>query len=182
MPLAFLDFEASSLGSGSFPIEVGWAIDGEGAEAHLIRPAPGWTAWSVASERVHGIGRERLLAEGEPYGVVARRTAEVLGCRDVIVASDNAAFEQFWLEQLMKAAFLPVPCIVQPARSFYLEAARGAAEGGLSWDAAAALVTSVLEADRLRLRPRHRAGSDAQAMLWVLQEVRRRVAGEISDA
>ena len=57
MPIAFLDFEAPSLGSSSFPIEVGWAVDGGGTEAHLIRPAPGWTDWSATSERLHGIAQ-----------------------------------------------------------------------------------------------------------------------------
>lgn len=177
MQLVFLDFEASSLDSGTFPIEVAWAIDGGEAEAHLIRPASGWTEWSAGSERLHGITRARLQAEGRPHAEVALRTAEVLGWPETIVASDNAAFEAFWLEKLMQAASLPVPCIVRSARSLYMEAARGATDGGLGWDAAAALVTKVLEAERERPRIRHRARPDAEAMLWVLQEVRRRTGG-----
>ena len=39
--LVFLDFEASSLGKRSYPIEVGWVFEDGRSEAHLIRPAPG---------------------------------------------------------------------------------------------------------------------------------------------
>ena len=46
--VAFIEFEASSLNSGSVPIEVGWVLaDGTG-ESHLICPAPGWTDWFPA--------------------------------------------------------------------------------------------------------------------------------------
>ena len=43
---AFLDFEASSLEKGGFPVEVGWVLEDGAEEAHLIRPAPDWTVWS----------------------------------------------------------------------------------------------------------------------------------------
>ncbi len=73
MPV-FLDFEASSLGERSYPIEVGWVFADGAGEAHLIRPAPEWTDWDPAAERIHGIGRGQLMATGTPYGEVARRT------------------------------------------------------------------------------------------------------------
>jgi hypothetical protein len=63
-PLIFVDLEASGLGPFSFPIEVGWCtVTGEG-EAHLIRPAPEWTDWCPASEKIHGITREQLAERG----------------------------------------------------------------------------------------------------------------------
>lgn len=176
MPIALLDFEASSLGSGSFPIEVGWAVDGSETEAHLIRPAPGWTDWSAASERLHGITQARLLAEGEPPGDVARRVAEVLGGKDVTVASDNPVFEQFWLERLMAAAWQPTPFAVLPAARLYAAEAGRLTGAGVTAEAVLAVVTGAMRAERERQHVRHRAGPDAEAMLWILQEIRRRLA------
>ena len=176
MPIAFLDFEASSLGSGSFPIEVGWAVDGGEAETHLIQPAPGWTGWSAAAERLHGIPQARLLAEGEPHGDVARRVAEALGGTDMVVASDNPAFEQFWLERLMAAAWRPAPFAVLPAARLYATEAGRTISAGVTAEAVLAVVTGAMRAERTRQRVRHRAGPDAGAMLWILQEIRRRLA------
>ena len=176
MPIAFLDFEASSLGSGSFPIEVGWAVDGGEAETHLIQPAPGWTGWSAASERLHGIPQARLLAEGEPHGDVARRVAAALGGEGMAVASDNPEFEQFWLERLTAAAWRPTPFTVLPTARLYAAEAGRLMGVGVTAEAVLAVVTGAMHAERARRRVRHRAGPDAEAMLWILQEVRRRAA------
>lgn len=173
MPVVFLDFEASSLNSGSFPIEVGWAVDGGETEAHLIRPAPGWTDWSAASERLHGIPHTRLLAEGEPPGDVARRVAAALGGEGMAVASDNPEFERFWLERLMAAAWRPAPFAVLPAARLYAAEAGRIIGAGATAEAVLAAVTDAMRAERARRRVRHRAGPDAEAMLWILQEVRR---------
>jgi len=65
--IAVIDLEASSLGSASYPTEIGWALlndDGtiSTSGACLIRPAAKWTtftnAWSAASERLTGITRD----------------------------------------------------------------------------------------------------------------------------
>ena len=60
---AFLDFEASSLEKGGFPVEVGWVLQDGAEEAHLIRPAPDWTVWSEEAEAIHRLSRARLEAE-----------------------------------------------------------------------------------------------------------------------
>ena len=60
---ASLDFEASSLADRSYPVEVASVFEDGASEAHLIAPAPDWTDWDVASERIHGIARETLVAE-----------------------------------------------------------------------------------------------------------------------
>jgi hypothetical protein len=71
--IAFVDFEASSLDSGSFPTELGWAfiniVDRRIRSGDwLIRPEPSWarpaSAWSAASERLTGITRAVLDHEG----------------------------------------------------------------------------------------------------------------------
>jgi hypothetical protein len=48
--LAFLDFEASSLGKKSYPIEVAWVFEDGTSESHLIKPAPEWTDWDPAAQ------------------------------------------------------------------------------------------------------------------------------------
>ena len=93
--ILFVDFEASSVERGSFPIEIGWCgVNGEG-EAHLIRPVPDWTAWSDVSEKIHGITREQLHAEGKPVREVARRAAVAFSPRTAMVLSDAPAFDEF---------------------------------------------------------------------------------------
>ena len=72
--IAFIDLEASSLGSASFPTEIGWAIIREDGSVEsgscLIRPPAKWTfyrnAWSAVSERLTGIAREILDQDGLP--------------------------------------------------------------------------------------------------------------------
>ena len=180
MPIAFLDFEASSFDSESFPVEVGWAVDGGDAEATLIRPAWRWKGWSASAERLHGITRALLLVEGKPHGLVAKRLTEALGTVGMMVGSDNAAFEQFWLDQLMVAASLPRPFIVIPANQLYLTEAARIAGVGAATVSLTTLVADVVAAERQRSRIRHRAGPDAEAMLWILQEVRSRAASDFN--
>src|SRR5215510_6144698 len=85
----FLDFEASSLGDDSYPIEVGWVFEDGREEAHLIRPPPAWIDWDVTAERVHGIAREALLAQGEPHEAVARRILDELSTHVVYVSAHS---------------------------------------------------------------------------------------------
>jgi hypothetical protein len=115
--LYFIDFEASSLYKGSFPVEVAWVAEDGVGESHLIRPAPGWTEWSPASERIHGISRSRLEAEGEDHLAVARRVLEVLHPDRAVVFSDNPAFDGFWLDMLLTAAgCFPIPRLLDAVK------------------------------------------------------------------
>src|ERR1700761_5898645 len=96
--IRFLDIEASSLDSGSYPIEIAWIDkDGQG-ESHLIQPHWSWSGWSPASEAIHHITQD-MLRDATPAADVARRTQGVLmGC---IVISDEPAFDQYWLAMLL---------------------------------------------------------------------------------
>ena len=58
--LAFLDFEASSLGKKSVPIEVAWVWEDGRGESHLIRPADGWDDWNERAEAIHHVSRATL--------------------------------------------------------------------------------------------------------------------------
>jgi hypothetical protein len=65
-----IDIEAS--GFDGFPIEVGWCDQDGNCESHLIRPAWDWTNWDIRAERIHGITRELLMAQGEAHDDVAQ--------------------------------------------------------------------------------------------------------------
>ena len=67
-PLITIDFEASSLDEGTYPIEVGvcrWTAADQPIEgwSALLVPIPAWRehgSWSAASQEIHGIHREEL--------------------------------------------------------------------------------------------------------------------------
>jgi hypothetical protein len=145
-PLLFLDFAASSLSALSWPIEIGWAVIEDGAVrtgGRIIAPQPGWplSDWTEGAERVHVIGLHAVLA-GTPADAVAVMTDSFAGF-DVV--SDNADWEQRWLDRLREGR----PRIpVQPLRR------------------AVADRMEPHEADRfrcalLRRSPAHRAAADA---------------------
>jgi hypothetical protein len=103
--LTFLDFEASSLSNGSYPIEVGWThlfTDDLSTETRscLIRPEPTWTDWSAESERVHGISRAELNRQGLPAHEVRTMLAAELAGVAVHVDSD---FDIAWMWRLFEA-------------------------------------------------------------------------------
>jgi hypothetical protein len=100
----FLDFEASSLASASYPIEVAWSRADDSVESHLISPAGimAWTDWSIVAQRLHGLSREQLLTDGRPPAWVARRMNEQLAGQTLY--SDNPDYDGFWLEELFRKA------------------------------------------------------------------------------
>lgn len=161
---AFLDFEASSLADRSYPVEVAWVFEDGASEAHLIAPAPDWTDWDVASERIHGIARETLVAEGVAHDVVAARMVEVLSTHELFASAPS--WDGKWLSALLRAAGLPRHALRLRDTD---EALR---------DAATAILHSVLPAETLATAvhnlvaragaggpstPAHRALADARA-------------------
>lgn len=111
-PVRIIDFEASSLEDGSYPIEVGLAVwpredDPVSVWSALIRPTDEWRGfghWSVESRRVHGITMSELMAAGAPPEEVAAILNEKLG--DGVVWCDGGPYDAFWLKALFKAAGL----------------------------------------------------------------------------
>jgi DNA polymerase III alpha subunit (gram-positive type) len=95
---SFLDFEASSLSSNSYPIEVAWSLEDGTIESHLITPVKEWTDWSEASQRIHGIAREELIANGKDPGWISERMNEQLHGKTVY--TDNPGFDGMWLAEL----------------------------------------------------------------------------------
>ncbi|MBB3912575.1 transcriptional regulator [Sphingomonas desiccabilis] len=103
--LVFLDFEASSLGKHSYPIEVAWVFEDGRSESYLIHPAPGWTDWDEQAEAIHRISRPHLLANGSPHAVVAARMVEELSGHDLLASAPS--WDGKWMSALLRAAGLP---------------------------------------------------------------------------
>jgi hypothetical protein len=112
--IAFIDLEASGLGSTSFPTEIGWAFVREDGSIQsgscLIRPVAKWTmygnAWSPTAERLTGITRDMLDRYGLPPGEAAARLFAAVKGRDLY--SDQPDFDAHWLAMLTDAAGGPV--------------------------------------------------------------------------
>ncbi len=150
---------------GSFPIEVAWIDEAGVGESHLIRPAPSWTEWSPASERVHGIPLATLIRDGTDHRTVARRLLEVLHPARATVASDQPAFDQHWLDMLMAEARCgPVPRLVSAGAVNALECQ--------ALDGAIPAALPPPERYRLLRRARERAGA-------IVEEAQERHAGEV---
>lgn len=179
----FIDFEASSLLPGSFPIEVAWVDqDGQG-EHYLIRPHARWLergcpAWSTESEAVHGISLETLVTEGVPVERVAARAAEVLFAPGAVTFADQPDWDGPWLDTLLEFGGVPGRIGLFDVVHAYGEVCRPlmrllppheAANRNLAKERvrnlATELVTRAQEVEALRPRTRHRALPDAES-LW----------------
>ncbi|WP_294258059.1 transcriptional regulator [uncultured Sphingomonas sp.] len=161
--LVFLDFEASSLGKRSYPIEVAWVFEDGRSEAHLIRPAPDWNDWDPAAEAIHHIPRATLLAEGEPHEAVARRMVEVLIGHDLLASAPS--WDGKWLSTLLRAAGLPRHSLrLRDTEAAWREAARAVLDGQVPPALLDATIEDLLvHADmRDRAPPAHRALADAE--------------------
>lgn len=149
-----VDLEASGLGPGSWPIEVGlaWFEEGEVRTwSSLIRPEPDWDpdAWDPVAEEIHGISREELSLAPTAWAVATDLLARIAG-RDVF--SDAPEHDGRWVRRLLDAQ--PAPAGV---RILDFDQAVGAVCGGRGSDWAY---------ERLeRTRTPHRAGPDAERML-----------------
>jgi len=171
----FLDFEASSLDSDSYPIEIGWVgEDGQG-ESYLIQPHWSWRGWSKPSERVHQISQD-MLHTATPADTVARRAQSVLS--NSLIISDQPEFEQYWLETLMRVIGAP-PFRVSSIHSLVGQeikrviAAIPAEPNSREWhrqarmllDEAETAAAAAYEGANLGIGHSHRALPDAEA-LW----------------
>lgn len=189
--IRFLDLEASSLLPGSFPIEIAWVDEDGRGESHLIRPPERWLrrdrgmpGWSAESERVHGIGLQQLLDQGEPVEEVARRAKEALLGSTVIVASDAPDFDGRWLATLLDAGGVRTRAtLVEVSRVYVLACApllRAISPSDKHAIAAVqGLILEIEEREERRDQVRHRALPDAEK-LWrtwraIADEVARRI-------
>jgi hypothetical protein len=202
MSLIIIDFEASSLLPGSFPIEVGWVHEDGSGESHLIRPADSWLdpargnpGWSQESEAVHGISLAELQEHGEPADVVARRAEAVLCRPDVLPCSDAPPCDGYWLDRLFDAGGVRRQVKLTDIHSVYDWACRGlavllppvdaperrAAERRMQ-DIALDIIGDAEVAESERLSVRHRALEDAQSLWRTRQAILAAVQQRLQEA
>jgi hypothetical protein len=162
--LVFLDFEASSLGKRSYPIEVAWVFEDGRSEGHLIHPAPEWEDWDPAAEAIHHIPRATLLETGESHGAVARRMVDQLTGHDLLASAPS--WDGKWLSTLLRAAGLPRHSLrLRDSDAAHREAARAILADEVPPDLLDATVEDLLvHADMQDRGPvAHRALADAAA-------------------
>ncbi|MBT0571599.1 hypothetical protein KIK84_14825 [Curvibacter sp. CHRR-16] len=154
-----LDIEASGLGKGSYPIEVGYVLPNGSAYCTLIAPQPEWTQWDKQAAGLHGIGREQIERCGKPVQEVAQHLNTVLAGQTVY--TDAWANDYSWLNALFEAAN------AQPR--FKLESLRS-----LLTEEQAAVWHSIKEqVQHETALVRHRASTDAKLLQLTLQRLRR---------
>jgi hypothetical protein len=147
---SIIDVEASGLGRGSYPVEVGYVLDDGRSECMLVRPAPDWNHWSPAAERLHGIRRADLLEYGLPAVAVAQELNHELCGRTLY--TDAWVHDYSWLALLYDVA--------RRAPTFRLESLQS-----LLTDCEIARWSALKEqvATAIGL-PRHRACADARLL------------------
>lgn len=113
-PIVSLDFEASALGDGSYPIEVGLAI-WHGPDtpirrwSALIAPALSWIVegvWKDESAAIHNIPRSSLHEGLQPSAVVALLNSHI-GIGGVALC-DGGSHDAYWLQRLVEASNVAV--------------------------------------------------------------------------
>jgi hypothetical protein len=97
-----IDLEASGFGRGSYPIEVGFALENRDIHAFLIKPEADWTHWSEEAEEIHGISREQLQTEGMNIEEIALKLNDML--RGETLYSDAWSFDSSWIGRLFDSA------------------------------------------------------------------------------
>ncbi|USI75018.1 3'-5' exonuclease [Sphingomonas morindae] len=167
--LVFLDFEASSLGRNSYPIEVGWVFEDGRGEDHLIRPAPDWTDWDARAEAIHGIPRATLERDGTAHEAVAARMVAAL--EGHMLCASAPSWDGKWLSVLLRAAGLPRHALrLRDSDDIRRDAILAGFGTRIAPDARIAAAEAL--ADRVKRAagpPAHRARADAEAerTLWL---------------
>ena len=108
-PLFTIDFEASTLGPGSFPIEVGvcrWTGPDRPIEgwSTLIKPTSRWAKeglWSASAQEVHGIRRSELQSGMRPIDTIRALNAII---QQHAAFCDGGASDLGWARRLVLAA------------------------------------------------------------------------------
>ncbi|MCB1916454.1 MAG: hypothetical protein KDG52_12160 [Rhodocyclaceae bacterium] len=149
-PPPFIDVEASGLGRGSHPIEVGIVLPDGARHCWLIRPPEHWSHWDPAAETIHGISRARLHALGRAPAEVAEALNEHLAGHTVY--SDAWGNDMPWLARLFDEA--------GQVQRFRLESVRAllAETQVASWHPTKENLLRQLSCER------HRASSDAMVL------------------
>lgn len=147
---SFIDVEASGLGRGSYPIEVGVCLPDGACHCWLIRPAPQWRTWDPSAERIHGLSQALLARHGRPIRTVAAKLNEVLAGQ--VVYSDAWGNDMPWVAALFEEAGVIQRFRIEALRSIVPEAQLE------RWNPVRKRIETELSLER------HRASSDALAL------------------
>ena len=145
-----MDIEASGFGKGSYPIEVGLALEDGKGYCSLIRPESEWSYWDANAEQVHGISRDILLEYSQPLTDVARQLNEILAGETVY--SDAWGMDRTWLAILFEFAGIPQGFKLEALTNLFFED---------QFDIWNPTKEQVVQEMNLR---RHRASSDARVI------------------
>jgi hypothetical protein len=153
---AIIDLEASGLGGGSYPIEVGIAAGDSSKYCALILPASDWTHWDKEAEKIHRIARDILETHGKPIRDVADDLNKLYAGQTLY--SDGWVVDKPWMVQLFHAARVAMKFAVSPLEMILSEAQMG------RWHNTKDQLLAEVK------HQRHRASFDA----WVIQETYKR--------
>jgi hypothetical protein len=156
--VAVIDFEASCLPAfgRSYPIEAALVcVSGEVLVSALIRPHENWAdmAWDPSAERLHGITRERLEAEGRPAFEVMMDLNHAAEGRRIV---SDSGLDEVWLQRLFMATGVPAAFDIEPIGEL-LESHIARAGGPDP-------IASAAECAYFRFPVMHRATPDAQRL------------------
>jgi len=100
----FIDCEASSLSTDSYPIEIAWNFPTGEIESHMINPylyPRSYNDWAPDAQAVHGLSREYLMKEGkDPKLVISRMESKL---KYYTLLTDAPDWDSFWVERLYAA-------------------------------------------------------------------------------
>ena len=102
MPPNLIDIEASGLAIDSYPIEIALSINAK-IHSWLIKPDHRWQYWDNTAERLHGITRDTLLANGIEPNLVVDAIDRVMATSNGLLYSDAAAWDADWMATLYHA-------------------------------------------------------------------------------
>jgi hypothetical protein len=156
-----LDVEASGVGRGSYPIEIGIADPRGVTHCFLIRPEPDWQAWDARAEALHRISRAYLVDNGIDVGEAARRLNDLLA--GLTVFSDGWAFDVSWVALLFDRAGISQHFRIEHLRSLLEEPQMRI------WEAVRQEVIADLALTR------HRASTDALIIQKTFERSQRRI-------
>lgn len=155
-----IDVEASGFGTGSYPIEVGVALDDDTKFCALIHPAPQWQHWDEDAEKVHRIARDVLETHGKPVRDVAAHLNRLLEGRTLY--TDAWVVDKPWLTTLFFEAKMDMRFSVSPLEMILTE------EQMAHWHQTKDRILAGIE------HQRHRASFDA----WIIQETWRQTLAQ----
>ena len=147
-----IDVEASGFGNGSYPIEVGVALDDDTKYCSLIHPAPEWDHWDNDAEKVHRIARDILETYGKPLQEVAAHLNKLLEGKTLY--TDAWVVDKPWLTTLFYEAKMEMKFSVSPLEMILSE------DQMARWHETKDRILAGVE------KHRHRASFDA----WLIQE------------